>query len=94
MQPTGNPHRRRAGRGEGFCPGYLRLIRNASRFAARGWTRLPHAAIRDLTPDWPFAGLEGIYQLPDGEARAIVLLELLGKPCAATFPVQALRRAA
>lgn len=39
----------------------------------------------------PFSGLEGIYQMPDGESRAIVLLELLGA-CKGVFPVEALRR--
>ena len=42
----------------------------------------------------PFAGIEGIYQLPDGESRALVLLELLGKACRGIFPLEALRRAA
>lgn len=40
----------------------------------------------------PFAGLEGIYQMPDGETRALVLLEFLGRPCKAAFPVEVLRR--
>ncbi len=30
--------------------------------------------------DGPFAGLEGIYQMSDGERRVIVLIELLSKP--------------
>lgn len=29
--------------------------------------------------DGPFAGIEGIYQMADGERRAMVLIELLGK---------------
>jgi transcriptional antiterminator RfaH len=41
-----------------------------------------------------FSGLQGIYQMPDGEARAIVLLELLSKPCKGSFPIEALKRAA
>ncbi len=40
-----------------------------------------------------FTGIEGIYQLPDGDSRAIVLLDLLGKRCAGKFSVEALRRA-
>jgi transcriptional antiterminator RfaH len=40
----------------------------------------------------PFAGVEGIYQMPDGESRAMVLLELLGKPCMGAFAIDALRR--
>jgi len=30
--------------------------------------------------DGPFAGLEGIYQMSDGERRVIILIELLSKP--------------
>jgi transcriptional antiterminator RfaH len=56
--------------------------------------RLFDAGQRVLVTDGPFAGLEGIYQLPDGESRAVVLLELLGKPCAAKFPVESLKRVA
>jgi transcriptional antiterminator RfaH len=40
-----------------------------------------------------FSGLEGIYQMPDGESRAIVLLTLLSKPAKGSFAIQALRRA-
>jgi len=48
---------------------------------------------RVVVTQGPFSGLEGIYQMPDGESRAIVLLELLSKPCRGAFPVEALRRA-
>jgi transcriptional antiterminator RfaH len=30
--------------------------------------------------DGPFAGLQGVYQMTDGEQRAMVLLEILSKP--------------
>jgi len=49
---------------------------------------------RVLVTSGPFSGLEGIYQMPHGESRAIVLLELLGKPCAGAFAIDALTRAA
>lgn len=42
----------------------------------------------------PFAGLEGIYQVPDGEARALVLIELMNQPQKLKFAVQTLRKAA
>lgn len=42
----------------------------------------------------PFAGLEGIYQLPDGEARALVLIDLMNQPQKLMFAVEALRKAA
>lgn len=49
---------------------------------------------RVTVADGPLAGLEGVFELPDGEARAIVLLELLGRACHAKLPLEALRRAA
>lgn len=33
-----------------------------------------------LVTDGPFAGIEAIYQMNDGESRAMVLIELLSKP--------------
>ncbi|HJV74758.1 MAG TPA: transcription/translation regulatory transformer protein RfaH [Noviherbaspirillum sp.] len=42
----------------------------------------------------PFAGLEGVYQLPDGEARALVLIDLMNQSQKLTFAVEALRKAA
>jgi len=59
-----------------------------------------HAALRRLfapgervvVTQGPLAGLEGIYQMPDGEARAVVLLEFLSRPNRVAFPVEALRR--
>lgn len=42
----------------------------------------------------PFAGLEGIYQLPDGEARALVLIDLMNQPQKLRLAVESLRKAA
>lgn len=42
----------------------------------------------------PLAGLEGIYQLPDGEARALVLIELMNQPQKLKLAVDTLRKAA
>lgn len=35
---------------------------------------------RVMVTDGPFAGIEAIYQMSDGESRAMVLIELLSKP--------------
>ena len=48
---------------------------------------------RVVVRDGPFAGLEGLYQMADGEERAVVLLELLGRECRAKFAPEALRAA-
>jgi transcriptional antiterminator RfaH len=41
----------------------------------------------------PFAGIEGIYQMTDGERRVIVLIEILSKSVAVRVPPASLRRA-
>ncbi|MDO8845695.1 MAG: transcription/translation regulatory transformer protein RfaH [Methylicorpusculum sp.] len=40
----------------------------------------------------PFSGLEAIYQMSDGESRALVLLEFLGKPTQAKFDIMHLKK--
>jgi transcriptional antiterminator RfaH len=42
----------------------------------------------------PFSGLEGIYQMSDGEARALVLIELMNQPQKLKVAVEALQKAA
>jgi len=42
----------------------------------------------------PFAGLEGIYQAADGEARALILIEMMSKPQNLVFAMAMLRKAA
>jgi transcriptional antiterminator RfaH len=41
----------------------------------------------------PFAGIEGIYQMADGERRVMVLIELLSKPVAIPVAPASLRKA-
>lgn len=41
----------------------------------------------------PFAGLHGLYQLPDGEARAFILIELMRQPQKISFAFNDLRQA-
>jgi transcriptional antiterminator RfaH len=42
----------------------------------------------------PFAGMCGIYQVPDGEKRALILIELMNKPQKLKVAVESLRKAA
>lgn len=42
----------------------------------------------------PFTGIEGIYQMQDGEARALVLIELLSQPQKLTIALESLKKAA
>lgn len=41
----------------------------------------------------PFAGIEGIYQISDGERRVMVLIELLNKPLVVGIAPSSLRKA-
>lgn len=40
----------------------------------------------------PFSGMEAIYQMSDGESRALVLMEFLGKPTKAQFDIVHLKK--
>jgi transcriptional antiterminator RfaH len=42
--------------------------------------------------DAPFAGIEGVYQMTDGEQRAMVLIEMLGKSTLLRIGVGGLRK--
>lgn len=41
--------------------------------------------------DGPFAGIEAVFEIADGERRAMVLVEMLGKRARLTVPVRQLR---
>lgn len=64
-----------------------------------------HDEVRDAKPqrlfekgesvviqDGPFAGIEAVYQMADGESRAMVLIELLSKPTSMKIDVASLRK--
>lgn len=42
----------------------------------------------------PFAGLEGTYQTADGEARALIMIEMMNQPQKLSFAMEMLREAA
>ena len=42
--------------------------------------------------DGPFAGIEAIYEMADGEARAMVLIELLSKPTRLSLPITSIAK--
>lgn len=43
--------------------------------------------------DYPFAGIEGIYQIAEGERRVMVLIEILSKPVKVPVSLASLRKA-
>lgn len=48
---------------------------------------------RVLITEGPFKGIEAVYQMDDGESRAMVLIELLQKPTRLQVPTQGLKLA-
>ncbi|WP_420476661.1 transcription/translation regulatory transformer protein RfaH [Noviherbaspirillum sp. ST9] len=42
----------------------------------------------------PFAGMEGIYEVPDGDIRALVLIDLMNQPQKLNLAVETLRKVA
>jgi transcriptional antiterminator RfaH len=56
-------------------------------------TKLYHSGERLLITEGAFAGLSAIFQMDDGESRAMVLIELLSKPTRLTLPLTSLSKA-
>ncbi|MDR1228706.1 MAG: transcription/translation regulatory transformer protein RfaH [Azoarcus sp.] len=54
--------------------------------------RLFEQGERVLLTEGPFAGIEGIYQMTDGEHRAMVLIELLGKSASLRIEIKGVRK--
>ncbi len=54
--------------------------------------RLHEPGERLLVTEGPFAGLEAIYQMSDGENRAMVLIELLSRPAQLLISLTSLRK--
>lgn len=48
---------------------------------------------RVLLTEAPFSGIEGVYQMADGDRRVMVLIEFLSKPVAVRVELRGLRRA-
>jgi len=56
--------------------------------------RLFRPGERVLLTEGPFAGIEGIYQMADGDRRVMVLIELMRKPVAMPVRLGAVRKVA
>lgn len=56
--------------------------------------RLFDAGESVVIQDGPFAGIEAVYQMTDGESRAMVLIELLSKPTVLKVDLTSLRKLA
>ena len=69
-------------------PEFIDFLRDAPPFAV---ARLFESGDHVRIAHGPFAGLEGVYQGHDGETRAFVLIELLGKPQKLKLAIESLK---
>jgi transcriptional antiterminator RfaH len=74
-----------------IADGLVALIRTQTQ---SGEVLLPHFAPGELVvvTDGPFAGLEAIYKMKDGEGRVMVLLNILSKPVKMSVAPTSLRK--
>ena len=73
--------------------GLIELLRTQEASVQAEPVRLFKACQRVRLTEAPFAGIEGIYQMADGERRVMVLIEILSKPVAVRAALASLRKA-
>ena len=73
--------------------GLIELLRTQEASVQTEPERLFKAGERVRLTEAPFAGIEGIYQMADGERRVMVLIEILSKPVAVRVAPVSLRKA-
>ncbi len=71
----------------------IELLRQRTETITQAPVALHHPGETVRIVEGPFAGLEGVFQMSNGEARAMVLLELLSKPTPVTLPITSLAKA-
>ncbi len=73
--------------------GLIELLRTQEAAVQSEPERLFKQGERVRLTEVPFAGIEGIYQMADGERRVMVLIEILSKPVAVRVAPASLRKA-
>jgi transcriptional antiterminator RfaH len=73
--------------------GLIRLLRVQEASVQVETERLFKSGDRVRLTEAPFAGIEGIYKMVDGERRVMVLIEILSKPVAVRVSPASLRKA-
>ena len=73
--------------------GLIELLRTQEALVQTDPARLFKPGERVRLTEAPFAGIEGIYQMADGERRVMVLIEILSKPVAVRVAPASLRKA-
>ena len=70
----------------------IEALREQSAYTVQQVERLFAAGETVKIADGSFAGLTGVYQMPSGEQRAMVLIDILSKLCRVEFPAASLRK--
>jgi len=70
----------------------VEALREQSVYTVQQVERLFAAGETVKIADGSFAGLTGVYQMPSGEQRAMVLIDILSKLCRVEFPAASLRK--
>jgi transcriptional antiterminator RfaH len=73
-------------------PNLINLLKQHSEYTKADPTKLYQAGERLLISEGPFAGIEAIFEMDDGESRAMVLIELLSKPTHLKLPIASLSK--
>lgn len=73
--------------------GLIELLRTQEALAQAEPERLFRPGERVCLTEAPFAGIEGIYQMIDGERRIMVLIEILSRPVVMRVVPAGLRKA-
>jgi transcriptional antiterminator RfaH len=74
-------------------PELIEILRDQTNTLGKEPARLFDAGDRVLIKEGPFVGLQAIYQMMDGERRAMVLIEILGKLSKLTLEPATLQKA-
>jgi transcriptional antiterminator RfaH len=70
----------------------IEMLRDYTAALATSPTKLHRAGDLVRITEGPFAGLEAIFEMDDGESRAMVLIELLSRPTRIKMPISSLAR--
>jgi len=68
-------------------PDLIDLLRTRTQAIAQAPVRLHHPGDRVAITAGPFSGIEGVFEMDDGESRAMVLIQILTKPTRLKLPI-------
>ncbi len=68
-------------------PELIRLLKEHAKIIQTEPVKIHEPGQRVLIKEGPFAGIEAIFEMDDGESRAMVLIDLLSKPTRLKLPI-------